>query len=313
MTRRHINIMIIPPSTDRVREYVLPSWLAYLVIAGGTVAVLVVFAATFLTIGSWRQSNEDHERWTENAALHASLSQMQERVLELQEQVNSLENAEKSVRMVFGMPDIDPDERALGIGGGVLLAAGELSLTPALADAQRLEAMIDRLLSRCEFERDNYDDVMRQLVDRKDRLDHTPSIRPTEGYRSRGFGVKVDPFTGRKRMHQGIDIAGPTGTPIYAVADGRISVCRWEKKFGNMITIDHGYGVQTRYGHLSKFAVKRNARVKRGELIGFTGNSGYSTGPHLHYEVRVDGRAVNPNNYIYDNAPQPSAPVAMTD
>ncbi|MCK4427176.1 MAG: M23 family metallopeptidase, partial [candidate division Zixibacteria bacterium] len=127
---------------------------------------------------------------------------------------------------------------------------------------------------------------------------HTPSIRPSAGYLSRGFGIKIDPFTGRKQPHLGIDLATDIGTPVYATAEGRVSFVGRDRGLGRMIRINHLFGYTTVYAHLSQVKVKRGEHVKRGEVIGAVGNTGYSTGPHLHYEVRFRGQPKNPLNYI---------------
>jgi murein DD-endopeptidase MepM/ murein hydrolase activator NlpD len=124
-----------------------------------------------------------------------------------------------------------------------------------------------------------------------------PSARPIDrsvNFTS-GFGVRSDPFRGRAAMHGGIDLAGPVGTPIYATADGIVGRSEWNSGgYGNLVEINHGQGIQTRYGHLSRRLVEAGTRVRRGQLIGLMGSTGRSTGSHLHYEVRIDGRAVNP-------------------
>ena len=128
-----------------------------------------------------------------------------------------------------------------------------------------------------------------------------PSLRPvamtTTNFTS-GFGVRSDPFRHSAAMHAGIDLAGPIGTPIYATADGVVSKAGWGNGYGNMVQISHGAGMETRYGHMSRLMVVSNTRVRRGQLIGLMGSTGRSTGSHLHYEVRIDGRAVNPIPYL---------------
>jgi murein DD-endopeptidase MepM/ murein hydrolase activator NlpD len=124
-----------------------------------------------------------------------------------------------------------------------------------------------------------------------------PSARPigsSVNFTS-GFGVRSDPFNRGARMHGGIDLAGPLGTPIYATADGIVGRSEWNSGgYGNLVEINHGQGIQTRYGHMSRRLVEAGTRVRRGQLIGLMGSTGRSTGSHLHYEVRIDGRAVNP-------------------
>ena len=126
-----------------------------------------------------------------------------------------------------------------------------------------------------------------------------PSVQPTDKTAfTSNFGVRSDPFTGAARMHAGVDIPGPTGTPIYATADGTIAHAERMGGYGNMVEIDHGKGIATRYGHMSKLLVTAGTHVARGQLIGLMGSTGRSTGSHLHYEVRIDGRAVNPAPFL---------------
>lgn len=126
-----------------------------------------------------------------------------------------------------------------------------------------------------------------------------PSREPVENVSlSSDFGNRSDPFNGHKRMHQGIDIRGPLGTPVYATADGVVTRAQWANGYGNLVEINHGNGLETRYGHLSRLIAQPNERVRRGQLIGLMGSTGRSTGSHLHYEVRIAGNAVNPLPYI---------------
>lgn len=126
-----------------------------------------------------------------------------------------------------------------------------------------------------------------------------PSVKPVTNVTvNSGFGVRSDPFRGGRAMHAGVDIPGPIGTPIYATADGIVGRSGWVSGYGKLIEIEHGRGIQTRYGHLSNWAVTAGTRVKRGQLVGYMGSTGRSTGSHLHYEVRIDGRAVNPVPFL---------------
>ena len=131
-----------------------------------------------------------------------------------------------------------------------------------------------------------------------DLLASTPAIRPTKGWKTSGFGYRVSPFTGLKEFHKGVDIATRKGTPIIASADGVVTFAGTKGMMGRVITIDHGHGMITRYGHLHKALKKRGDAVKRGEKIALVGSSGRSTGPHLHYEVLLNGLPVNPEKYI---------------
>jgi murein DD-endopeptidase MepM/ murein hydrolase activator NlpD len=126
-----------------------------------------------------------------------------------------------------------------------------------------------------------------------------PSVQPVDHMSfTSNFGVRSDPFRGTAAMHSGVDIPGPVGTPIYATADGLVGRAERSGGYGNLVEINHGKGIQTRYGHLSKILVEPLARVKRGQLIALMGSTGRSTGPHLHYEVRIDGHAVSPVPFL---------------
>ena len=126
-----------------------------------------------------------------------------------------------------------------------------------------------------------------------------PSVQPVERLSfTSNYGIRSDPFNGAARMHAGVDIPGATGTPIYATADGVIAHAERMGGYGNMVEIDHGKGIATRYGHMSKLLVEPGAHVSRGQLIGLMGSTGRSTGTHLHYEVRIDGHAVNPVPFL---------------
>ncbi|MHA7820762.1 MAG: M23 family metallopeptidase [Erythrobacter sp.] len=132
-----------------------------------------------------------------------------------------------------------------------------------------------------------------------------PSRMPVEGARlSSGYGMRNHPVLRQRRGHKGVDLAAPTGTPIYATADGIVGRADWFSSYGLYISIDHGADLETRYAHMSRLAVAAGERVKKGDVIGYVGSTGRSTGPHLHYEVRVDGVAVNPIPYMVESEEQ---------
>ena len=185
--------------------------------------------------------------------------------------------------------------RKLGISTARLAKRGSAMGGP-LVDASSAEARADLAA----------DQQFRSLFmswKKLDRLEQgviaIPSVQPVQKLQfTSNFGIRSDPFRGTAAMHAGVDIPGPSGTPIYATADGVISHAGRQGGYGNMVEINHGKGIATRYGHLSKILVSDNTRVKRGQLIALMGSTGRSTGPHLHYEVRIDGHAVNPVPFL---------------
>lgn len=154
----------------------------------------------------------------------------------------------------------------------------------------------------------SFDYLASETGNQKDRLAHTPAIQPVpEKYlrtMASGYGHRRDPVYGTIKFHEGMDFSAPVGTPVYATAEGKVSTASWQGAYGNMVELDHGYNYTTRYAHLSKINVRPGQTVHRGDMIGLVGNTGKSTGPHLHYEVRFKGAPQNPvNYYFYDLSP----------
>jgi murein DD-endopeptidase MepM/ murein hydrolase activator NlpD len=142
--------------------------------------------------------------------------------------------------------------------------------------------------------------LITHLEDQTARLLATPSIAPTKGWATSGFGYRTSPFTGNREHHRGLDIAGRSGTAVKAPSDGKVVYVGRKRALGNTVVIRHGYSIETIYGHLSEVLVKPGQKVERGEMIARMGSTGRSTGPHLHYQVEVNKKAVNPRNYILD-------------
>ncbi|MDE6207554.1 MAG: M23 family metallopeptidase [Muribaculaceae bacterium] len=168
---------------------------------------------------------------------------------------------------------------------------------------------LDRLDQMLYMQIKSYDELASMTDSMKTRMARTPAIQPVPEKFLRtmasGYGVRLDPIYGTKKFHEGMDFSAPIGTPVYATADGTVKVASWQSAYGNMVEIDHGFNYTTRYAHLSKIIATPGQTVKRGDLIGLVGNTGKSTGPHLHYEVRYRGAPQNPvNYYFYDLSPE---------
>jgi murein DD-endopeptidase MepM/ murein hydrolase activator NlpD len=175
--------------------------------------------------------------------------------------------------------------------GGPLSAEALTTVTPGLSSPENTFGLLKDLLSGIESRLQ----LVRSNVEKRNELAKaTPSIMPTHGWLTSGVGGREDPITGGNDYHPGLDISADRGTAVYATADGTISLAEKSGAYGNLIVLDHGYGLETRYGHLQAFKVKVGDAVKRGDLIGLVGSTGRATGPHLHYEVRVNGRILNP-------------------
>lgn len=187
------------------------------------------------------------------------------------------------------------------VGGS---AAGASSRAPRAArqgdrvGALRREA--ERLGLVAEARALSLKELVDALEDKHQRLASSPAIWPTRGWLTSGFGPRISPFTGRRQFHAGIDIASASGSAVVAPADGRVHFVGAKGPLGNTLVIDHGYGIRTQYGHNEKILVKRGDVVQRGQKIALVGSTGRSTGPHLHYTVEVNGKSVNPIDYIFD-------------
>ncbi len=268
--------------------------LLLILFGGGVFFAHFYFSHTYQTLKLKRLSEE-------NEILKERLSQFQERVQELDLQLAEITQREKSLRVVADLPEISPQVREVGVGGEGGGAPDLLFFydEETARQAKRINFDLEKFIRQAKLEKESIAEIWKSLKNKKYLLSHTPSVKPTIGYITRGFGMHIDPFTGQLKPHYGIDFAAKIGTPVWATADGRVGNIGWDKNgFGTYIEIDHRKGVQTYYAHLSKVEVRIGEEVKRGQLIGRVGNSGRSTGPHLHYEVRINGSPVNPRNYF---------------
>ncbi|MDB5684950.1 MAG: peptidase [Sphingomonas bacterium] len=195
--------------------------------------------------------------------------------------------------------------RRSAVLGAMLLTAG-FQAAPAVAGTEAAISAPYAAFDQKDAVATKADPQFRALFASWKRLDQfqqgsisVPSQRPiAQPMFTSGFGVRSDPFRGSAAMHAGVDMAGPIGTPIYATADGYVGRAGWANGYGNLVQLAHGKGLETRYGHLSKILVQPGQQVRRGDLIAHMGSTGRSTGSHLHYEVRIDGRAVNPVPFL---------------
>ena len=175
--------------------------------------------------------------------------------------------------------------------GGPTASAALTTVTPGLASPETTFTVLKDLLQGLESRLQ----TVRSNVDKRNSLAAaTPSIWPTHGWLSSSMGNRADPLTGEKDFHPGLDISADKGDPVYATADGKVASAAMAGNYGNLVVIDHGFGIETRYGHLSAFKVRDGQAVKRGDLLGLVGATGRTTGSHLHYEVRANGRILNP-------------------
>lgn len=227
----------------------------------------------------------------ENASYRLATEALVEQLHALQTTVNDLgAKANLDPQLLSAMEKLPSTVKASAMGGantGATLTA----ITPGLSSPEETFGLLRDLLHGLELRLRN----LRSDVDKRNQLAAaTPSIWPAHGWLSSSVGPRPDPFTGQPDYHEGLDITGDRGDPVYVTADGVVRHAGFGGAYGNLLTVDHGYGLETRYGHLASIKVKVGDRIKRGEVIGTVGATGRSTGAHLHYEIRVNDHLLNP-------------------
>jgi murein DD-endopeptidase MepM/ murein hydrolase activator NlpD len=239
-------------------------------------------------------------RENEIKQLRSQIQTFAQNIDHLKTQLKGLSQLEEKVRLIADIKKSGGSSGLIGIGG---IPDNELDRDIPLESRhskliREMHTQMKQTTLAAKRQKLNFTDLISQLEKKKNLLAATPSIRPVEGWITSGFGYRKSPFTGKKAFHSGLDISNREGTKVIATADGKISYAARKMYFGNLVIIDHGYGKVTKYGHLKKILVKPGQRVKRGEVIALLGNTGQSTGPHVHYEVRINGVPVNPMKYI---------------
>ena len=239
------------------------------------------------------------------------IQSQRQQIQEFASQINSLKghlltlnNFEKKIRIIANIEKTDDSNNIFGVGGSI---PEDLDARLPLMEKRNslmrdMHEQIDELNRASIHQKGEFESLLKSLEDQQNLLASTPAIRPiSRGEKSwvtSSFGFRRSPFTGQREFHQGFDISTRKGTPVLATAEGVVTFAGKKGLLGNTVIVDHGHGMVTRYGHCSKFLKKRGEKVKRWEPIALVGNTGRSTGPHVHYEVRLNGIPVNPYKYI---------------
>ncbi len=222
------------------------------------------------------------------------------KIEDLERQLSRLKEFDKKIRIIANLEKGQDTTSFMGMGGPSPSDVREKlkGEKDERGLVQQMGTDVDRLKSEAVSREESLSELEKLLLSKKEILTHTPSIWPVHGWVTSGFGFRTNPFTGLTQMHEGLDISNRIGTPVIAPADGIVSDTGKDHSHGNVVVISHGFGIISRYNHLHKISVSAGQRVKRGDKIGEVGTTGKSTGPHLHYEVRVNSVPVNPVRYI---------------
>ncbi len=299
MPRQHHTVIFVPHAHAKLRKWRVSNLQIGLVASGFLLLTLTAAFFTWSHFSAKVNPVEISRLEGENEKLRQVNEDFESSVRKLQEQLASYEDRTRQLAIVAGIATLDGGEAGIG-GGSPVDEVGEISETgdTGLGDIPALESRAREMAGTLKV-------VEARLQQRARLISATPAITPVKGILTSGFGYRSDPVTHGRGVHQGVDIAAAPGQPVRASADGLVLRSGTMGGLGSAIYLAHGYGLTTRYGHLSKIEVRPGQRVKRGDIIGRVGNTGRSTGYHLHYEVRQDGDPVNPLVYILDDGSGP--------
>jgi murein DD-endopeptidase MepM/ murein hydrolase activator NlpD len=282
------------------------NWKVRLKEAGIFAIVSMAFGLVFyMAADLWFESPKERrmKRELDNMVIQYDL--MNGKLDQLANVLSDIEKRDDEIyRTIFEAGPIPNEVRTAGFGGANRYKNLEgFNNSDLLIDTRK---KLDQIANRAYVQTKSFDDVVEMARDKEQMLASIPAIQPVANKdlkkMASGYGYRIHPIYKVRKLHTGTDFSAPTGTPIYATGDGKVSTYKRSRAgYGNHIVIDHGYGYQTLYAHMSKVDVKRGQKVKRGDVIGYIGSSGRSTAPHLHYEVIKDGRKINPINYFFND------------
>lgn len=270
-------------------------------IASAIVTAFIIVAIAYRYLDSpkekelKRQVSEMEEKYKD---LYAATMELQQRVAQVENRDN---NIYRTVFEASPVPDSVREKK--------MLADKEIMLVSSMSDNELIKSVtgiINNVTARLAFQNQSFNDIEKMVANKEELLKATPAIQPVSNKDlervASGFGVRIDPVYKTPRFHKGLDFTAPQGTPIYATADGVVEEAGFSTGgYGNNVVINHGYGYKTVYGHMYRVKARAGQRVKRGETIGWVGNTGKSTGPHCHYEVHKNGNPVDPVYFFYND------------
>lgn len=308
-TPSYWTIQVFPEGGGDSHSYRLRPRTLSLALAGLALLVLLASASVLAFFGQ-RDAVRDLERYREqNRHLVRGLQEMERRTERLGHALDELASRDQRFRVVAGLPLLDPEVYSVGVGGPVAVDPEEerfFRTAPALArraDATTVD--LDRLLRRAELLSSSLAEAVDSVESHRDLFRRRPAIQPVvaeDAWVSSGFShSRLHPVLGYRRPHPGIDISAAEGSPVVATGAGRVVFAGRDRGYGRLVEVDHGDGYRTRYAHLARVLVRAGESVERGDVIGEVGRSGLATGPNLHYEILLDGRPVNPWNYLLDD------------
>lgn len=307
MQKKHIKLIYFSLGDSEIKQISL-GWKKILSLTAISFAALLVLVSMIIGIFSTMFNNLQVTHLSRsNQRLQSALSEMGSKVQVIENKVQKIEKDDDDLRVFVDMPSINSDIRKMGVGGNgpTIIDHLDTGYNGVSEQALEIKKLLDNLYQRVELASQSRKEITDRYYAKLQELKQTPSIRPIgDGRVTDRYGYRLDPFIGRIMHHDGVDFSAPRGTEVYASADGKVEETlidyRRNQSYGRYVIIDHGLGKKTRYAHLQSVLVKVGQKINRNTIIGTVGDTGKSTGPHLHYEVIVDGKAVNPEQYILD-------------
>lgn len=331
LDRKKVTFLIVSNRSGKTKRFIVSeAWLKAGIFAA--IVAAIIFASGMVDyFGLLVQAIENKRLKVENVQMKQQFQVVESKLNSLEKGLERVKSFSQKLRLIT---NIDDDERVLKltVGAGpkpgqntdeMSEAVGDRPSSSKMAnkdtgffvdspineeegelavenqrDYATLVVRIDKAIKESQLREQSVLDLWELLSERQSLINAIPSIKPARGWYTSRFGYRVSPFTGRSQMHQGLDVAASPGSPVFAPADGIVTFTGYDDSYGKLVSIDHGYGLLTRYGHNSQIYVHVGQKVSRWDVIAAVGNTGRSTGPHLHYEVRVNGIPVDPANYI---------------
>jgi len=297
---KYITILLLPNDSTNVKQFRIPRFFLYMFLF----FIPFIAAYIFWVIGDYKDVKakvpEIASLQKQNEQQKVQLTYLGQRIERINQKMSELNEFDRKLKIMTNLDESAGQGPFIGVGGSepMMLASNSYVNEPVKDMVRSMHQSLDVLNEDIITGDQVKHKLFQYLEDQKVLLSSTPSIWPTKGWLSSRFGYRISPFTQRKEMHKGLDISTRLNTPIVAPADGIIIKMGWNGSFGKMISIRHGNGYITKYAHLNKILVEKGQAVKRGDKLGLVGQTGRSTGPHLHYEVHLKGVPVNPLRYI---------------
>jgi len=298
--RRRWTVVFVPHGSEPSKIVEVSYGLIKMVAAGIALGVAAALLVGYATMARTADLSRTARLQQENTRLAQEIGELHGRLTTLADTLTRIGQRDAKIRVLANLEPIDPQVQAAGIGGPTVaprpMPPGE---GPTVRRSEEIRVDLNALIRRANLLASSFEEAKDSLASHSKRLAATPSIMPTQGWLTSAFSSMRDhPILHVARPHEGIDVTAPMGSPIEAPAAGVVTDAGWESGYGNTVTIDHGYGVVTKFAHASKLVVSAGQRVSRGQRIALVGNTGLATGPHLHYEVHVNGRPVDPLRYV---------------